>query len=589
MISHNTTYDSDLEKLITDWEALKGERAHIRTSAASKNRIGTVIQFIGLPYDDEKQLNLRREGRPGNRWMYFTLQVDPTSVGILMGSAQFGTQANGTYHIFCFWEDARPDLVLRNPTIRNLAQDNKGAVIALYLKTMTEAERQDFRRISWAHGVTVACLDQGMLAFLAASTGDRFQDFLGLSLPFTAANPYNPVTTGWGARVAPEMFYGRERLARDIAAMRDGTSLIFGGRQLGKTALLRRVEETFTQPDLRHFAWFIDLKDIGYVQDNDSDNSKDPGDILKVLYDMFLQHELFDEEEDREDWELMRQEILDAFVRDRDLHVLVMFDESDAFLWFDWNARSRVVESLRALMADTNNRFKVVFAGLHNVQRFANRPNNPFPNLGYDPNTPRRGGIGPLRDYDARNLVEQPFHLLGFKFEPLVVDKILSYTNRHPSLIQFFCHELIESHRRSNVDNIPPFEIGVEDVDRVYRTPRIQGGIKRRFEATFELDPRYHVIALTMILFQESPTETWTLEKVRSYCQTACPLTFDSEYLSDLELEALLNELVGLGVLGQDGEFYRMRSSLIGQMFGSANEVNRTLADLEAREPFEVS
>ena len=101
MTSQASTYDSDLENLITDWEALKRERPHIRTSAASKNRIGTVIQFIGLPYDNEKELNLRREGRPGSRWMYFTLQVDPDSVGLLKGAAQFGSQANGTYHIFC--------------------------------------------------------------------------------------------------------------------------------------------------------------------------------------------------------------------------------------------------------------------------------------------------------------------------------------------------------------------------------------------------------------------------------------------------------------------------------------------------------
>ena len=36
-------------------------------------------------------------------------------------------------------------------------------------------------------------------------------------------------------------------------------------------------------------------------------------------------------------------------------------------------------------------------------------------------------------------------------------------------------------------------------------------------------------------------------------------------------------------------EFYRMRSSLIAQMFGSPSEVNRTLASLEAREPFAVN
>ena len=285
----------------------------------------------------------------------------------------------------------------------------------------------------------------------------------------------------------------------------------------------------------------------------------------------------------------MRQEILDAFEKDLELQVLVMFDESDAFLQSDWVSESAVVESLRYLMDGTGNRFKVVFAGLHNVQRFAHRPNNPFPNLGYNPNTPRRGGIGPLIDQEARRLVQQPFNLLGYRFQPLVVEKILSYTNRHPSLIQFFCHELIQSYRRGNADRSPPFEIGIDDVDRVYRTQSIQGGIKRRFEETFKLDPRYHVISLTMIFYQDRPTQSWSLDELRSHCQSCCPLTFDSDNMTDLELRSLLNELIGLGVLAQDGDSYRMRSSLIAQMFGSESEIGRALDELEADDPLTVN
>ena len=280
--------------------------------------------------------------------------------------------------------------------------------------------------------------------------------------------------------------------------MRDGTSLIFGGRQLGKTALLRHVEKRASDPELRRFAWFIDLKARGYVPD--AEPAKDPCDIFEVLHDKFRQDNILGDDTSGHSQEQMIQDILDAFENDRDLQVLAMFDESDAFLQSDWSSGSAVVESLRALMDNTDNKFKIVFAGLHNVQRFANRPNNPFPNLGFNPNSPRRGGIGPLRDHEARNLVEQPFNLLGFRFEPLVVDKILSYTNRHPSLIQFFCHELIRSYRQASPDASPPFAIGIEEVDRVYRTKSIQGGIKQRFNATFELDSRYHVIALTMIL-----------------------------------------------------------------------------------------
>ncbi len=586
MSSSPSTRDLETEKLVDDWELLKQERPRDRTGPTSKGRIGTVLSFLGLRYQNESELTLRKEDRSGRRWVYFTFETDPQGSNAVRGAPQFGSQANGTYHIFCLWEDARPDRIFRNTSIDKAARGNQGAVVVLYLSALTEPERHDVRRESWANDLTVLIVDEVLLTYLARCEGDRFRPFLEVSLPFTAANPYNPETAGWGSRVAPEMFYGREQLEREIVS-RGGTSLIFGGRQLGKTALLRHVEEGFSDPDLRRFAWFIDLKAAGYVPDAES--AKDPSDILEVLHDSFRQDDILGADTSGHSQEQMRQDILDAFENDRDLQVLAMFDESDAFLQRDWSSGSPVVESLRALMDDTGNRFKVVFAGLHNVQRFANRPNSPFPNLGFNSNTPRRGGIGPLRDHEARNLVEQPFSLLGFRFEPLAVDKILSYTNRHPSLIQFFCHELIQSYRQSNPDGSPPFTIGIDEVDRVYRTQSIQGGIKRRFKATFELDPRYHVIALAMILDQEHPTQSWGLDKLRSHCQSYCPLTFEPDSLSNLELASLLNELIGLGVLAQDGDSYRMRSSLIAQMFGSEDEVIEMLGELEAEEPYSVS
>ena len=583
------TYEQEVEDVVRDWELLKGERARTRAGPSSRSRIGTILRFMGLPYGNEKEITSHREG-PSSRWVHFTFQADPQIVGSIKGAPQFGSLANGTYHIFCLWEDARPDRIYGNRAIRNLAQGEQGAVVVLYLNALTGTERQDLRRESWVDDLTAAILDETLLAFLTQSEGDRFRKFLEVSLPFTASNPYNPETAGWGARVAREMFYGRRQLARDIAAMRGGTSLVFGGRQLGKTALLRRVQETSSSPDLRHFAWFIDLKDRGYVKANDAASMKDPRDIFEIIYQGFQQNGIVGEPAAAGGWERLRQDIFDAFDVDPGLQVLAMFDESDAFLQSDWTSGSAVVESLRSLMDSTGNRFKVVFAGLHNVQRFAQGPNNPFPNLGYNPNSPRRGGIGPLNDPEARSLVEEPFNLLGFRFHPLVVDKILSYTNRHPSLIQFFCHELIQSCRRGNADRNPPFEIGIEDIDRVYRSEGIQEGIKRRFEETFKLDPRYHVISLTMIFYQEQgrPPQRWSLDDLRSHCESCCPLTFDPENMTDLELMSLLNELIGLGVLAQDGEAYRIRSSLIAQMFGSESEIGRALDELEVEDPLSV-
>ena len=579
---------------VESWIALKQEIfPRNRTAGPARQHVGNILRLLGLPVDNLGLL-LNQETGQNNRWAHFTLTADPKAIDGVKGAPLFGSQSRGVFHIFCLWEDARPDRIRQNRDIRRLAQHGENTVIVLYLNALTDPERQDIRRDSWENGIVIAILDELLLEYLARSNGGipslvggRMGHYLASTLPYTASNPYNPETSGWGARVPPEMFYGREELASSIMMLRDGTSIVFGGRQLGKTALLRNAEETFSHPEDKHFAWFIDLKAIGFVSAASPGTVRESSDIVKVIHEHFSSEGILTSLGNEYSLDQARQEILTAFRNDQQLQVITMFDESDAFLELDAIAGLTAVESIRALMNATSGRFKVIFAGLHNVQRFANRPNNPFPNLGFNPNRPRRGGIGPLSYRAARQLVEQPCGLLGFRFEPLVVDRILSYTNRHPSLLQFFCHELIKSWRDAHRDAFPPFVIKTDDVDRVYRTGSIQQGIRRRFEETFKLDPRYHVIALTIIYCQERPTQKWSLDEIRANCQYCCPLTFDIDNMEDLELQSLLSELVGLGILAEDGDFFRMRSSLIPQMFGSTTEIERMLEELEDSEPFD--
>ena len=584
MVNTSTEVEPTAETAIRDWINLRNERAHTRQSQATKDRIGSVLNFIGLPFQSRGQISEQGSG-PGSRWKYYTFEVHPELIDSVKGAPQLGSNANGMYYIFCLWEDARPDRIGAIRQIKSLAQGSQNAVIILYLSALTVSERQDIRRLSCAEDMAFLVLDEILFEFIARAEGDRFRAFLNCTLPYSASNPYNPATN-MGLSVPMEMFYGRGRLASELATMRNGTSIVFGGRQLGKTALLKRVQEDFTQTDLHRYAWFIDLKAEGYVLGTDANSYKDSQDIFEVLHREFAMSGIVRGNRRATDHNHIRSSIQDAFSEQPQLQVLAMFDEADAFLQSDSKNGFQAVEAMRGLMNVTDNRFKVVFAGLHNVQRYAQIPNNPLYNLGYNRNSPRRGGIGPLDDHEAKRLIEQPFEILGFRFRPLVVSKILSYTNRHPSLIQFFCHELIRTVRLSNSSGSPPFEIGIDDVDRVYRSPIIQKGIKSRFEATFVLDPRYYVISLTMIFYQERPTEKWSVQNIREHCESCCPLTFDAEHLDDGELESLLNELVGLGILAQDGADYRMKSSLIAQMFGNEDEISRTLEQLTAGEPY---
>ena len=124
---------------------------------------------------------------------------------------------------------------------------------------------------------------------------------------------------------------------------------------------------------------------------SDRDKAKDPVEIFRIIHEYFKSNGILRSGVLDSSTEQIRHDILDAFKSDPQLQVLAMLDESDAFLHSDSSAGSVAVESMRSLMDSTDSRFKVVFAGLHNVQRFAQMPNNPFPNLGFDANRPRRG------------------------------------------------------------------------------------------------------------------------------------------------------------------------------------------------------
>lgn len=78
---------------------------------------------------------------------------------------------------------------------------------------------------------------------------------LQCTLPYTI---YQPFTNGSGS-TADEMFFGR---VSELASIRDmtGTSIVYGGRQLGKTALLERAMHLDNNPSRKEYAIKADFR-----------------------------------------------------------------------------------------------------------------------------------------------------------------------------------------------------------------------------------------------------------------------------------------------------------------------------------------
>ena len=107
-----------------------------------------------------------------------------------------------------------------------------------------------------------------------------------------------------------------------------------------------------------------------------------------------------------------------------------------------------------------------------------------------------------------------------------------------------------------------PYIIRRSLVDDVAASRKIREGIRGRFDATFRLDNRYRAISLAMIYHFHGPGAaalgTLSIGEVRHQVLDLVEdggllNVFQEDTLSDLDLESLLNELVGLGISSPAG------------------------------------
>ena len=280
------------------------------------------------------------------------------------------------------------------------------------------------------------------------------------------------------------MFFGRSQMARELQRS-SGSCLVYGGRQLGKSALLHHVRREFHHPEQEQYAWVADIKLLG------GQTGSPPETLWARVRDGLKELKLLKGSITTDKAEKVMEHVQDVMNEKPERRVLMMFDEADYFLDADAKGRFQVVTNLRTLMVTTDRRFKVVFAGLHNVQRFQGIPDQPLAHFG----TPLL--VGPLEPTAAQDLVREPLKTLGYRFDnPGTVLRILSYTNYHAGLIQLFCQELLKRLHSRQQQPYPPYSIAQSDVENVYLLPHVRAGIRERFDWTLALDPRYQADCL---------------------------------------------------------------------------------------------
>ncbi|MGY5007332.1 hypothetical protein ACWCY6_04465 [Streptomyces sp. 900105755] len=561
------------------WDSLG--RPNERRNSFQKH-VPSVLRMLGL--------SIRGPVRLGDQdrkdWQVMTLSITAEISDNVPGYvSRLGSRAGGLYRVLVVAnEELGPDALLRH-----LPEAALGANIILYLQPLGIGGRRRLAQASYQKPQQAIVVDPAVFGWIAAGEARSFRAVQRVTLPWAAYRPYEPFQAG---QVSAEVFKGRDDEKSAIMA-REGGLFLYGGRQLGKSSLLRQVADSFQAGHGgNQVAVYTDLRiaEIGL--------SRLPNEIWSVLAEQLKPVGVLDNS--------TSGNVVPAAVAARirqwldessERRILFLADEADAFLNADARpvdtagAQStfRTLASLMQLMADTERRFKIVFAGLHQVQRY-NRLTNSITGHGGEPVL-----VGPLRPKAAVDLVVEPLVAVGLFFEnPDLVWRILALTNNQANLVQIVCEGLVEEmqSRALSQDGGRP-RITAADVQKVVASGGIRDKIRDRLRLTIDLEDRYRV--LTLILALRSLTDGYargyTPQELQEQAHGVWPDGFPEQNGVD-EVRTDLMEMEGLGLVlplqGRSNSFV-MRSPNIVNMLGTRDELDAELRTSEFTQKYDYN
>lgn len=562
--------------VLDEWRELGATEPKDRLDVSARRQLPPLLKLLGYEAKsarplDERSPHLRRRE-------YRLFEATEVETNGRAKAPAFGSQIReqgGSLRVLMVWGRPSAEFVM------SLAErDTSGAsLLVLYFGTLSREARVELA-VGSSRLQAMLVVDDAALAYLAARGNRQVSTATQTLLPFSGVNPYIREKRG---RIGGEMFYGRDAERKSVLD-RYGTQVIFGGRGLGKSALLSDAGERFeSQRPGYHLAVYVNLdqENIG------KGSSLGPEALWSVLDRELRAAEVLGGQPGRKS----RQDIADrvrAGIRtwldgESRRSLLILLDECDQFFEAD-APRFDQTKKLKGLGSDTKDRAKVVFAGLHSVQRFSKLASNgPFGHLAQTPKV-----IGPLAPQSAADLLVDPMRALGFEFQDTdLVNRVLGYCSYQPFLLQMFGHRLVEvMHRkrtRRGVAEGPPYAVEGADIEVVEADTGLRDGISAAFKDTLSLDHRYDVIANVLAYHARHRGLEVRLSdaELREECETFWPKGF--EQLDAEGFRAYLSEMVGLGILApnHDGQGWHLRGPNALRMIGTSHEVDARLLRAE--------
>ena len=406
----------------------------------------------------------------------------------------------------------------------------------------------------------------------------RINDTLmALIMPFAR---YQPYISSPRIPLPPEMFIGRETEINEVMNQ-DGVNIVCGGRQLGKSALLKMACRKIDNHNGER-AIYLEIID------------KDYSEAALLTSRELSDKNFFAVPFETDDWEELARAIRNRLASDAPTKIpyfLLMLDEADRFIETCAEKKYSPIIALAKIQQESHNgsRFKFVIAGLRNIIRFERENimsnNNILPTL-------KSRTIKPFGLEDARKLLEVPLRYLGLYFpdsnKDSMILSILETANYFPSLIQLYCEKLVKalfetSYADYNADT-PIYTISENHIKKVLADKDFTDDIKTKIEITLGLgtDKYYHAIAnlLAYLYYNRSNVEGYSSRDILNTAEE-----FDligKKILPDSEekIGALMEELCELNILRKNGANYLFSRQRILRVVGTLVEVDDALLKL---------
>lgn len=411
-------------------------------------------------------------------------------------------------------------------------------------------------------------IDRVLYLYLAMhQSTERLPAMLACTLPFTTYQPF----VRDGGSTADEMFVGR---TKELATIMDpkGAVVVYGGRQLGKTALLERAESRCSNPNENKFAVYSTIV-----------RNKTEKDVVETLIIAIANRtegkiQLTKCDTIKE----MCQQLRELFSSKKIVTLHLFIDEVDDFLKAISSVAYEPLQPLVDLRREMRDSFKFVIAGLHNVCRAKNAisQNGIFGQLG----TPLC--IKPLTPMEGLELLSKPLKYLGFQIERYPhLETILTNTNYYPGILQFFGYMLVEtltskySAYYSAADGHPPFTLIDDQLGAVMNSADLNKSIKDKFRLSLELDPRYFMLVRCITwLYHDHETDIsyarsigFTVEQIKEVADIFEIVCLKDE--NENSFTVLLDEMVEMGILSNPVKnTYRLRRRSFVDIIGENME-----------------